>query len=184
LQWFGVPFRIIDRSIDRAHESRALAVQARTLEILDSVGLADSMVARGNRSTKLAIHFGARRIAAVTLGGFSATDTRCPFILFISQAETERILGDHLSRSGVAIERGVELVTFEPLDRHVYCVLRHSSGSEERMRAAGGLRAWRRGSRRTPRTRRDQLIRRRRRRRRVCPARIADHMARYRDEGG
>lgn len=40
LRWFAVPFRIIDRSFDRAHESRALAVQARTLEILDSLGLA------------------------------------------------------------------------------------------------------------------------------------------------
>jgi len=33
-----VRFRIIDRSFDRVHESRALAIQARTLEILDSLG--------------------------------------------------------------------------------------------------------------------------------------------------
>jgi 2-polyprenyl-6-methoxyphenol hydroxylase-like FAD-dependent oxidoreductase len=31
---FGVSFRIIDKQLDRAHESRALGVQARTLEIL------------------------------------------------------------------------------------------------------------------------------------------------------
>jgi len=43
-----VRFRIIDRSFDRAHESRALAIQARTLEILDSLGVADVLVAHGN----------------------------------------------------------------------------------------------------------------------------------------
>ena len=43
-----VRFRIIDRSFDRVHESRALAIQARTLEILDSLGVADVLVAHGN----------------------------------------------------------------------------------------------------------------------------------------
>jgi 2-polyprenyl-6-methoxyphenol hydroxylase-like FAD-dependent oxidoreductase len=136
LRWFGVPFRIIDRSLDRAHESRALAVQARTLEILDSLGLADPMVARGNRSARLAVHFGRRRVAAVTLGDVGGTDTRYPFILFISQAETEQILGEHLDRSGVAIERGVELVSFERLEEHLSCVVRHPDGRKEPIRAA------------------------------------------------
>jgi 2-polyprenyl-6-methoxyphenol hydroxylase-like FAD-dependent oxidoreductase len=36
---FGVRFRVIDRAVDRAHESRALAVQARSLEVLQSLWL-------------------------------------------------------------------------------------------------------------------------------------------------
>src|SRR6266487_2667867 len=91
LQWFVQPFRIVDRSLDRAHESRALAVQARTLEVLDSIRLADPMVARGRTSTRLVIHLDGRAVAAATLGGIGAEDTRYPFILFVSQAETERI---------------------------------------------------------------------------------------------
>src|SRR5688572_21600167 len=69
LRWFGVPFRIIDRSLDRARESRALAVQARTLEIFDNLDLADTLVARGNTSARLVIHFGAATVATATLGG-------------------------------------------------------------------------------------------------------------------
>jgi 2-polyprenyl-6-methoxyphenol hydroxylase-like FAD-dependent oxidoreductase len=136
LRRFGVTFRIIDRSLDRAHESRALAVQARTLEIFDSVDLADALVARGNTSARLVIHFGAKVVASTTLGGIGAQDTRYPFILFVSQAETERILGDHLSNAGVAIERGVELTRFEAGEQHVDCLLRHADGHEERVRAA------------------------------------------------
>ncbi len=136
LRWFAAPFRIIDRSLDRAHESRALAVQARTLEVLDALGLGDPIVARGSISTRLVIHLGARPVAAATLGEVGAVDTRYPFILFISQAETERILGEHLSSSGVEVERGVELVQFDALDGYVDCVLQHAGGREERVRAA------------------------------------------------
>src|SRR5262249_29957526 len=91
------------------------------------------MVAHGNRSARLAIHFGGRRVAAITLGDFGAANTRFPFILFISQAETERILGEYLSRSGVAIERGVELVSFKQHDGSVACVLRHSDGRDQHL---------------------------------------------------
>lgn len=48
-------FRIIARSFDRVHESHALAIQARTLEILDSLGVADVLVAHGNSSARLVI---------------------------------------------------------------------------------------------------------------------------------
>jgi 2-polyprenyl-6-methoxyphenol hydroxylase-like FAD-dependent oxidoreductase len=136
LRRFGVTFRIIDRSLDRAHESRALAVQARTLEILDSLDLGDALVARGNTSARLVIHFGAKVVASVTLGGVGEQDTRYPFILFVSQAETERILGEHLSNAGVAIEHGVELTHFEASEQHVDCLLRHTDGREEGVRAA------------------------------------------------
>jgi 2-polyprenyl-6-methoxyphenol hydroxylase-like FAD-dependent oxidoreductase len=136
LRWFGVPFRIIDRSQDRAHESRALGVQARTLEILDSLGLAAPMVERGSTTTRVVIHLGARPVAFATLAAVGGHATRYPFILFLSQAETERILVEHLLGSGVAIERGVELIRFDRLDSSVDCVLRHSDGREERVHAS------------------------------------------------
>jgi 2-polyprenyl-6-methoxyphenol hydroxylase-like FAD-dependent oxidoreductase len=136
LRWLGVPFRIIDRAFDRARESRALAVQARTLEILDSLDLADELVARGSTSTRLVIHFGGRTAASATLGSIGATDTRYPFILFVSQAETERVLDDYLASSGGSVERGVELSGFEASDEGVDCALRHVNGQEEHVRAS------------------------------------------------
>ncbi|HSL69029.1 MAG TPA: FAD-dependent monooxygenase [Longimicrobiales bacterium] len=136
LQSFGVRFRIIDRAVDRARESRALAVQARTLELLQSVGLGDALVARGNPSARVRLHLGNRRSAAVELGGFRAADTRFPFILFVSQAETEALLGAHLESRGASIERGVELADFTPDADGVRALLRHGDGEEERVRAS------------------------------------------------
>jgi 2-polyprenyl-6-methoxyphenol hydroxylase-like FAD-dependent oxidoreductase len=135
LRSFGVPLRIIDRTATPAHESRALAVQARTLEILQSLGLGEALAARGNPSARLALHFEGNAAAQVQLGGFAAKDTRFPFILFVSQAETEDLLSTHLTESGATIERGVELLSTTPGEDAVHCVLRHASGRDEAVRA-------------------------------------------------
>ena len=136
LQQFGTRFRIVDRSLDRAHESRALGVQARTLECLDAIGLGDALVARGQTSTRLVLHFGPRTIGRVDLGKVDRVDTRYPFILFVSQAETEALLNEHLASQGIAIERGVELISFEARNTNVDCLLRHAGGLEERVRTS------------------------------------------------
>jgi len=135
LQRCGARFRIVDRALDRAHESRALGVQARTLECFDAIGLADPLVARGRTSTRAVIHLGARAIAEASLGGFGADDTRYPFVLFVSQAETEKSLNDHLASVGVTVERGVELTAFTDSGTYVECTLRGPGGREERVRA-------------------------------------------------
>ena len=134
LHSFGTRFRIVDRLLDRGRESRALAVQARTLEILESLGLGDRLVSRGRSSRCLAIHI-EDRVTKVQLGGFDATDTRYPFILFVSQAETEALLCDHLATAGVTVERGTELGGFRARAGGVDCVLRHQDGREERVHA-------------------------------------------------
>jgi 2-polyprenyl-6-methoxyphenol hydroxylase-like FAD-dependent oxidoreductase len=133
LQSFGARFRIIDRLHDRSRESRALAVQARTLELLQMLGVGERLVARGKTSTRLQLHLEGRAVASVTIGDMGAVDTRFPFILFVSQAETEAVLNDYLIASGVRIERGEELVSFEREDDGLRCVLQRGGGQQERV---------------------------------------------------
>jgi 2-polyprenyl-6-methoxyphenol hydroxylase-like FAD-dependent oxidoreductase len=135
LQTFGARFRIIDRLRDRTRESRALGVQARTLELLQTLGLGERLVARGNTSTRLKLHLEGRPVAAVRLGDIGAVDTRFPFILFVSQVETEDVLNEWLRASGVLIERGTELVSFEREDDRLHCVLQRDDGPQERVHA-------------------------------------------------
>ena len=135
LRGFGVSFRIIDRLLDRARESRALAVQARSLEVLQTFGLGEALVARGRTSTRLLVHFDGRSRIEVRLGDIGAPDTRFPFILFVSQDETETVLGEHLAAAGVTVERGVELTDFRAGGDAVDCALRHHDGREEWVRA-------------------------------------------------
>lgn len=123
LHAFGVRFRIVDRLRDRSRESRALAVQARTLELLQTVGLGDALVARGRRGTRIKFHFEGRAVASATLGDIGAVDTRYPFVLFVSQDETENVLNEWLRAAGVEVERGTALLSFARDGDGLRCVL-------------------------------------------------------------
>ena len=137
LRAFGATVRIVDRQLDRVHESRALGVQPRTLEVLRGLGVAEELVARGNDAVWVQLHVGGR-VVRIRLFGLGLDDTAYPFLLFVSQAETEQLLGDHLVGRGVAVERGVELVGFHADRDAVSCTLRHRAGRTEQDGSAEG----------------------------------------------
>jgi 2-polyprenyl-6-methoxyphenol hydroxylase-like FAD-dependent oxidoreductase len=134
LQAFGASTRIVDRQPDRVHESRALAVQPRTLEVLRGLGVTEELLARGNDAVWVQLHAG-DRTTRVRLFGLGLDDTAYPFLLFVSQAETEAVLESHLAGHGVHVERRVELVTFHADPNSVSCTLRHADGRTEQVRA-------------------------------------------------
>ncbi|HET7855708.1 MAG TPA: FAD-dependent monooxygenase [Gaiellaceae bacterium] len=134
LHALGTSLRIVDRELDRVYESRALAVQPRTLEVLRGLGLAQTLVERGNNASQLQIHAG-ERVVSIPLFDVGLEDTAFPFLLFISQAETEAVLNDYLARHGVEVERGVELVGFEQGKDDVTCTLRRRDAGTERLHA-------------------------------------------------
>jgi 2-polyprenyl-6-methoxyphenol hydroxylase-like FAD-dependent oxidoreductase len=134
LHAFGTSFRLVDRQPDRVHESRALAVQPRTLEVLTGIGVAETMVQHGNPAVRLQIH-GRSRVTEVPLFEIGLDDTRFPFLLFLSQAETETILDEHLTREGATVERGVELTGLHQQSSGVACMLRHRRGQTEQFLA-------------------------------------------------
>ncbi|HET7217506.1 MAG TPA: FAD-dependent monooxygenase, partial [Vicinamibacterales bacterium] len=127
----GARFRIVDKQQDRARESRALAVQARSLEVLQSIGLGEVLSARGRTTTRVMLHVDRRAPAAIDVGDIGRSDTRFPYVLFISQADTEAVLAQHLESHGTTVERRVELISFDEDRNAVRCVLRHADGREE-----------------------------------------------------
>jgi 2-polyprenyl-6-methoxyphenol hydroxylase-like FAD-dependent oxidoreductase len=134
LRSLGTSFRIIDRQLDRVHESRALAVQPRTLELLRTIGVAEQLIERGNDAVELQMHAGGR-VRRLRLFGVGLEDTAYPFLLFVSQAETEQVLTEYLAAAGVQVERGVELADLESSIDGVTCTLRHHDGESEELNA-------------------------------------------------
>ncbi|CAN3129197.1 FAD-dependent oxidoreductase [Mycobacterium sp. smrl_JER01] len=108
LSRLGVAVRIVDRAAAPSTESRALAVQSRTLELLRVRAVGDQLCALGNRVGRAALHAGGTRLAEVELHRMSS---QFNYILMLAQAETERLLTEQLHRQGVKIERGVEVTS-------------------------------------------------------------------------
>src|SRR5262245_31804726 len=129
---WGVRARVIDRQLDRVHESRALAIQPRTLEVLGTLGLAAPLLARGNDAIRVQFHAGGK-VIEVPIFDTGLDDTRYSFLLFLSQAETEAVLSDSLAERGLTIERGTELVGTEAEPNGLTCTLRHPDGRTEQV---------------------------------------------------
>jgi len=109
----GVSCRIVDAAAVRSDKSRALAVQARTLELLQRHGLGDELVRRGQTGLRAVGYVAGKQRFELAFADIGAVDTPFPFVLLISQVDTERVLEDALARHGVTVERPVEVLDFD-----------------------------------------------------------------------
>lgn len=140
LSRLGVSIRIVDKLSAPSTTSRALAVQARTLELFEQRGLIQEMLRVGNKGAAATIYGDGKRLGKVHL---SEIKSRYNFILLLSQSETERILREQLTRQGVKIEYGTEMIAFAQLESSdqpghsgVRVILRNSEGGHEELEAA------------------------------------------------
>lgn len=132
----GVPVRIIDKTSEPGTTSRALAVQARTLELYGQLGIADLTVERGRKVAAANLWVAGRRTARVVFGDMGLGLTPFPFPLIFPQDEHEHLLIERLTEAGVKIERETELVGFESTDGCVLAHIRTPSGTGETCTAA------------------------------------------------
>src|SRR5690348_15925976 len=132
----GVRVRIIDQTAEPGTTSRALAVQARTLELYRQIGLADAVVERGRKMTAINLWKMGHRAAHVVFGEMGEDLSPFPYALIYPQDEHERLLIDRLAEAGVTVERQTELVAFEETTEGVGARLKRADGDTSTCRAA------------------------------------------------
>jgi 2-polyprenyl-6-methoxyphenol hydroxylase-like FAD-dependent oxidoreductase len=96
----GVQVIVADGKDGPTAESRALVVQARSLEIYDQLGIGDQVLEAAHRAEALAPGFGARAFGRIPLGQLGARLTPYPFIEVLEQSRNEEILYDNLRKLG------------------------------------------------------------------------------------
>ena len=141
---YGVDFRIIDKNGSAAEKSKALGVQARTLELWDKLELAEGAVERGqpltalNLITKGTLDKGGKPFMA--LGRDGKDISPYPYLLIHEQNKTEAMLLEDLEqhagpRGAYAVERSTEIVRLEQQAQHVSVTLRNEDGTQEVVQA-------------------------------------------------
>ncbi|MFD1657508.1 FAD-dependent monooxygenase [Streptomyces caeni] len=131
----GLTVRIVDRKPCRSTFSKALVAHARTMEIFETMGVADRILAEGTRFRALNLHTARRGPVRVDLLGLPWGDTAYPFWLSIPQYATERVLETHLTQGGGRIEWGVALKELHDDGSRVHATLEHATGRREVVRA-------------------------------------------------
>jgi 2-polyprenyl-6-methoxyphenol hydroxylase-like FAD-dependent oxidoreductase len=132
----GVKVRIIDKVAEAGTTSRALAVQARTLEFYHQIGIDDAVIAGGVKIENLNLWASGQRVATVHLRRIGEGLTPYAFALVFPQDAHERLLIERLGTLGVQVERRTELLRFTQHDGGITATLRRPDGSEEVCEAA------------------------------------------------
>ncbi len=125
----GVRARIIDRRTGPSLETRALGVQARTLEIYTHLGIVEPALDLGKRATGANIWVQGRRAARLPLGDIGRDLSPYPFLLILGQDDNERLLGDALCNWGMAVDWNTELIGLAQDTSQVKATLRHPDGT-------------------------------------------------------
>ena len=127
----GVKIRIVDKTAEPGTTSRALAVQARTLELYRQLDLAEAVVAKGHRVLAGNFWVGGERKARIPLNDMGKGLTPYPFLHIFPQDEHEKLLVAKLGTMGVSVERKTELLSFTEKADGVVARLRGPDGNEE-----------------------------------------------------
>ncbi|MFM0420199.1 FAD-dependent monooxygenase [Paraburkholderia aromaticivorans] len=126
-----IPVRVIDKAMQPNPYSRAIGIQARTLELLEQHRLVEPFLELGHRARIANLFSNGMRLAQLD---FDPLHTRYPYLLFLDQSVTERLLTEHLATFGVTVERGVELTMFAQGAASLQATLRRADGHTETMR--------------------------------------------------
>lgn len=98
----GVRTTIVDRQAAGANTSRAAAVNARTLEVLEDLDVSRRLVKQGVQAPRFSIRDRSRTLIPID---FSVLPSTYPYTLLVPQSTTEQVLLDRLVELGGTVVR-------------------------------------------------------------------------------
>lgn len=127
----GVKVRIIDKTAEPGTTSRALAVQARTLELYRQLDLADAVVDHGHKVPAVNLWARGERAARLAFETIGSDLTPYSFLQIFPQDQHERLLIDRLTAFGVRVQRQTEMTSFAEEGDHIVVHLRRPDGDSD-----------------------------------------------------
>jgi len=122
----GVNVRIVDKTAEPGTTSRALAIQARTLELYEQLDLARAVVDRGHKVPAVNLWVKGNPEVRLPFETIGSDLTRYSFLQIFPQDEHKRLLSGRLQKLGVSVERRTELLSFAERGE---CVTAHVRGA-------------------------------------------------------
>ena len=123
----GFAPRIIDKRSGPVTESRALAVNPRTLAILQPAGLTPRLIAAGTPIQKAYLRGLDRLLLTLDL---SRLPDPYNYMLMLPQHETERLMAARLAELAGAVERSTTLLSLSQSDDRITVALQGPGGAE------------------------------------------------------
>ncbi len=127
----GIDFVIIEKNEGLTPFSKAIGVQARTLEIYEQVGLAQKAVEQGAIAGKARMLVGGEIRAEVDLSNIGQGLSAYPYMLLLEQSKNERLLYEYLERGGKGVLWKTEFKSLSQTDTRTSAQIIAATGSSE-----------------------------------------------------
>lgn len=132
---YGIDFLIVDKREGLTPYSKAIGVQARTLEIYQQIGLADSLVDQGLIANGVRLLEGGEAKAEVPLSSLGEGKSPFPFLLIVEQSKHEHLLYDFIRAHGHDVCWQTTLSDFSHDDAGVAGTIVNASGEKQMVQA-------------------------------------------------
>lgn len=142
----GLTVRLVEQRAERARLSKALVVHARTMEVFEAMGVADRVLARGQKFRALNVR-PVRDMAPIRVDLIERAwgDTRYPFWLSTPQYDVEQVLEERFVELGGRVEWGVALEALTQYPGHVEATVGGAAHRSRWLLACDGGRSHARG---------------------------------------
>ena len=128
---YGIDFIILEKNEKTTPLSKAVVVQARTLEIFKEIGIAEKAIAEGRVTTAFNLFYKGKQKASVDLAGMGEGSSAFTFALSLEQSKTEKLLAHHLYNNGKTIEWKSELTRLDQSTDGVTVYYKDAQGEEQ-----------------------------------------------------
>src|ERR1700742_3828909 len=108
LSRYNIDFLIIDKKSAPTTESRALVVQARSMEIYEQMGLSDEVEQEGRPATGISLYKKGKQVASIFLRTMGEKISPFPYAMIYEQSKNEDLLNRHLESGGGSVQWNTE----------------------------------------------------------------------------
>lgn len=127
----GVEFLILDRNETTTPHSKAIGVQARTLEIYEQVGLAEPLIAQGAVAERARLVVGGEVRGEIEFAEIGRGMSPYPYVLIVEQGRHEKLLHDFIRANGREVRWRTRLEDFTQDESGVRARIFGAEGEEE-----------------------------------------------------
>lgn len=132
---YGIDFTLIDSKAAISPLSKALGIQARTLELLEDLGVVAPFLEQGKANGKINLLVSGKKRSTIDLSTIGEGLSAYPYMLTLPQNQTEEILYQEVQRLGHSINWSTELVDFEQNSKGVVVQVNDKKGATQTITA-------------------------------------------------
>jgi 2-polyprenyl-6-methoxyphenol hydroxylase-like FAD-dependent oxidoreductase len=127
----NVDFILLEKNEKTTDLSKAIVVQARTLEIFKELGIVEEAMKRGQETTGMNLFYKGKQRVSIDLTGLGKGISEFTFALSLEQSKTEKLLAEYVTTKGKQIHWKCEFSRCEQNEKGVTIFYKNEQGLEQ-----------------------------------------------------